>query len=90
MFTRLTEHCRPAERLARMVLGASSLLDAAGATGAAVFLIDMNKAFEDFVAARLTRYLAGQLIVHTSGQSGSTPASTSRSGPTSSSSADRE
>ncbi len=65
MFTRLTEHCRPAERLARMVLGASSLLDAAGATGAAVFLIDMNKAFEDFVAARLTRYLSGQLIVHT-------------------------
>ena len=65
MFTRLTEHCRPAEHLARMVLGASSLLDAVGATGAAVFLIDMNKAFEDFVAARLTRYLAGQLIVHT-------------------------
>ena len=65
MFTRLTEHCRPAEHLARMVLGASSLLDAVGATGAAVFLIDMNKAFEDFVASRLTRYLAGQLIVHT-------------------------
>jgi 5-methylcytosine-specific restriction enzyme subunit McrC len=64
-FTRLTEHCRPAEHLARMVLGASSLLDAVGATGAAVFLIDMNKAFEDFVASRLTRYLAGQLIVHT-------------------------
>lgn len=64
-FTRLTEHCRAAEHLARMVLGASSLLDAVGATGAAVFLIDMNKAFEDFVASRLTRYLAGQLIVHT-------------------------
>jgi len=64
-FTRLTEHCRPAEHLARMVLGSSSLLDAVGATGAAVFLIDMNKAFEDFVASRLTRYLAGQLIVHT-------------------------
>jgi 5-methylcytosine-specific restriction endonuclease McrBC regulatory subunit McrC len=48
-----------------MVLGASSLLDAVGATGAAVLLIDMNKAFEEFVASRLTRYLAGQLIVHT-------------------------
>ena len=39
-------------------------------TGAAVYPIDMNKAFEDFafedfVASRLTRYLAGQLIVHT-------------------------
>jgi 5-methylcytosine-specific restriction enzyme subunit McrC len=65
VFTRLTEHCRPAEHLARMVLGASSLLDAVGATGAAVFLIDMNKAFEAFVAARLTRYLTGQLVVHT-------------------------
>lgn len=64
-FTRLTEHCQPAEHLARMVLSGSSLLDAAGATGAAVFLIDMNKAFEDFVASRLTRYLAGQLIVRT-------------------------
>jgi 5-methylcytosine-specific restriction enzyme subunit McrC len=39
-------------------------LDAAGDAGAAVFLIDMNKAFEEFVAARLTRYLSGQLLVH--------------------------
>jgi 5-methylcytosine-specific restriction endonuclease McrBC regulatory subunit McrC len=46
-----------------MVLGDSSLLDAAGTTGAAVFLIDMNKAFEDFVASRLSRYLHGQLHV---------------------------
>jgi hypothetical protein len=37
-----------------MVLGASSLLDAVGATGAAVLLIELNKAFEDFVALRLT------------------------------------
>ena len=46
-----------------MVLGGSSLLDAVGATGAAVFLIDMNKAFEDFVTARLRRYLSAQLLV---------------------------
>ena len=32
VFTRLNVHCRPAERLARMVLGNSSLLDAAGAS----------------------------------------------------------
>jgi 5-methylcytosine-specific restriction enzyme subunit McrC len=64
-FTRLTEHCQPAEHLARMVLRGSSLLDAAGATGSAVFLVDMNKTFEEFVASRLTRYLAGQLLVHT-------------------------
>jgi 5-methylcytosine-specific restriction enzyme subunit McrC len=62
-FTRLNEHCRPAEHLARMVLGGSSLLHAAGTAGAAVFLIDMNKAFEDFVAARLRRYLSGRLLV---------------------------
>ena len=62
-FTRLNDYCRPAEHLARMILGNASLLDAAGAAGAAVFLIDMNKAFEDFVASRLTRYLAGHLIV---------------------------
>ena len=64
VFTRLNEHCRPAERLARMVLGDSTLLDATGAAGAAVFLIDMNRAFEEFVAARLHRYLSGQLLVH--------------------------
>jgi 5-methylcytosine-specific restriction enzyme subunit McrC len=63
VFTRLHEHCRPAEHLARLVLADSSLLNAAGTTGAAVFLIDMNKAFEDFVTSRLTRYLHGQLHV---------------------------
>ncbi len=63
-FTRLNEHCRPAERLARIVLAGSSLLDAVGAAGAAVFLIDMNKVFEEFVESRLRRYLLGRLIVH--------------------------
>lgn len=63
-FTRLTAHCRPAEQLARVVLGGSSLLDDVGATGAAVFLLDMNRVFEDFVGSRLRRYLAGRLQVH--------------------------
>ena len=46
-----------------MVLGNQTLRCAAGAADAAVFLIDMNTAFETFVAARLARYLAGRLIV---------------------------
>ena len=65
VFTRLNRHCRGAEHLARMILGNSSLLNTAGTSGAAVFLVDMNKAFEDFVASRLTRYLHGQLLVRT-------------------------
>lgn len=63
IFTRLNEHCRPAEHLARIVLGGSSLLGAAGGAGAAVFLVDMNKVFEEFVESRLRRYLAGRLLV---------------------------
>ena len=63
VFTRLNEHCRPAERLARMVLGNETLLGSTGVAGAGVFLIDMNKAFEAFVAARLSRYLSGRLTV---------------------------
>jgi 5-methylcytosine-specific restriction enzyme subunit McrC len=64
VFTRLNEHCRPAERLARMILANETLLDSAGASGAGAFLIDMNKAFEEFVAARLSSYLARRLSVH--------------------------
>jgi 5-methylcytosine-specific restriction enzyme subunit McrC len=62
-FTRLNKHCRPAERLARLVLGGSTLLDAEGTAGAAVFLVDMNVVFESFVESRLTRYLTGRLGV---------------------------
>jgi 5-methylcytosine-specific restriction enzyme subunit McrC len=64
-FTRLNEHCRPAERLARLILGNQTLHCSAGATGAATFLIDMNSVFETFIASRLRRYLAGQLTVRT-------------------------
>lgn len=63
VFTRLNEHCRPAEALARIVLGESSLLDASGTTGAGVFLVDMNKVFEQFIESRLRRYLIGRLVV---------------------------
>jgi len=52
VFTRLNQHCRAAEHLARMVLGNQTLLGSAGSAGAGAFLIDMNKAFESFVAAR--------------------------------------
>jgi 5-methylcytosine-specific restriction enzyme subunit McrC len=63
VFTRLDEHCRPAECLARMVLANQTLRCIVGTAGAAVFLLDMNTAFETFVAARLARYLAGRLTV---------------------------
>lgn len=62
-FTRLDEHCRPAEHLARMVLSNQTLRCAAGTADASVFIIDMNLAFEAFVTARLARYLAGRLTV---------------------------
>lgn len=63
LFNRLDEHLRPAEHLARMILGNQTLQCSAGTAGAAVFLIDMNTAFESFVAARLARYLTGHLDV---------------------------
>jgi 5-methylcytosine-specific restriction enzyme subunit McrC len=63
VFTRLNQHCRPAERLARMILGNETLRGSVGSAGAGVFLIDMNKAFEVFVAARLSRYLTGCVTV---------------------------
>jgi 5-methylcytosine-specific restriction enzyme subunit McrC len=63
VFNRLNEHCRPAEQLARLALGNETLLNAVGGASAGVFLIDMNKAFESFVAARLDSYLTGRLTV---------------------------
>lgn len=62
-FNRLNEHCRPAERLARIALSDASLQHASGTMAAAVFLVDMNKVFEQFVEARLRRYLEGELTV---------------------------
>lgn len=62
-FTRLNEHCRPAEHLARMVMRDVSLLDSSGTTGAAVFLVDMNQVFEAFIESRLRRHLIDRLVV---------------------------
>lgn len=59
-FSRLDGHFRGVERLARLALAGSSLLDATGAAGAATFLVDMNKIFETFVEDRLRRYLSGR------------------------------
>ena len=47
-----------------MILANETLLDSTGASGAGAFLIDMNRAFEEFVAARLSSYLAGRLSVN--------------------------
>ena len=65
LFTRLNQHLRPAERLARTVLDGSTLLHRYVAPGrqAAVFMVDMNKIFEQFIEARLRRYLSGRLNV---------------------------
>lgn len=62
-FTRLNQHCQPAEQLARLVLASATLLDAAGESAAASFLVDMNQLFEDFVESRLRRYLSDHLEV---------------------------
>ena len=62
-FTRLNEHCKPAERLARMVHDSTSLRYAAGRANAVTFLVNMNTVFAEFVAYRLRRHLAGRLEV---------------------------
>lgn len=63
-FTRLDDHFKSVEALARLVLSGSSLLDRVGTSGAASFVVDMNVLFERFVEARLRRYLRGRLDVH--------------------------
>lgn len=62
-FTRLNEHCRAAEHLARIVLEGASVRDEAGSAGAAEFLVDMNALFEAFVEASLRRHLKRHLDV---------------------------
>jgi 5-methylcytosine-specific restriction enzyme subunit McrC len=62
-FTRLNRHYEPALRLARLVLQSTSIVDNVGGTQASVFLIDMNKVFEEFLEHRLRRQLAGRLDV---------------------------
>lgn len=52
-YTRLTERFRPAVELARLILASSSFDLGAGKVSASAFLVDMNKAFEDFVIVAL-------------------------------------
>jgi 5-methylcytosine-specific restriction enzyme subunit McrC len=63
VFTRLNEHYRAVDRLGRMVVAGSSIRDEMGSGSASVFLINMNVVFEEFVEARLRRYLDGRLRV---------------------------
>jgi 5-methylcytosine-specific restriction enzyme subunit McrC len=62
-FSRLDEHLRGVEHLARLVLTGESITDAKGSATAATFLVDMNTVFERFVEARLRRTLLGRLQV---------------------------
>lgn len=63
ILTRLNDHCRRVERLARIVIAGASLNDGVGRAGASAFLIDMNRVFELFVEDRLRRFLSGRAQV---------------------------
>jgi 5-methylcytosine-specific restriction enzyme subunit McrC len=62
-FTRLNQHYEPAIRLARLVLESTSISDQVGNAQASVFLLDMNKVFEEFLEHQLRRLLSGTLDV---------------------------
>lgn len=53
VFTRLTERFRPAYELARLIIASTSFDLGHGEAPASAFLVNMNKAFEDFVVAAL-------------------------------------
>lgn len=63
VFTRLNQHYEPALRLARLLLANLTLVDQAGSTTAASFMVDMNDLFQRFVTERLRRALRGRLDV---------------------------
>lgn len=67
-FTRLNEHYRAVDGLARLILAGSGITDAAGGARAGVFLIDMNKLFERFIESRLRSLLRPRIDVY--GQEG--------------------
>lgn len=52
-WTRLNVHYRPAVMLARLILRATAVEHRPGAAPAVAFLVDMNRAFEDFVVTML-------------------------------------
>lgn len=61
--TRLDDHYRTPLALARVLLAGGTIADRRGSTGAGTFAIDMNRLFENFVAERLRRYLAPELVL---------------------------
>lgn len=56
-WTRLNEHYRVAVSLARIIVSRTALEARAGGQNASVFLIDMNKLFEDFIRVALKEAL---------------------------------
>lgn len=56
-WTRLDQHYRPAVGLAELILRSTSLELAHGAISSAIFLLDMNAVFEDFVVVALREAL---------------------------------
>ena len=52
-YTRLNDRFRPAVELARLILASMSFDLGPGGVGASAFLVDMNRAFEDFVVVAL-------------------------------------
>jgi 5-methylcytosine-specific restriction enzyme subunit McrC len=56
-YTRLNERYRPAVELARLIVESSSLEAGRGRVQGVSFLVDMNKAFEDFVVVALRETL---------------------------------
>ena len=56
-YTRLTQRFRSAVELARLIIGSASFDLRTGTVGASAFLVDMNRAFEDFVVAALREAL---------------------------------
>jgi len=64
-FSRLDEHFRPVERLARIALASGGLKDEVGRFKADAFFVDMNQLFESFVSNRLASLLSERFEVVT-------------------------
>lgn len=63
VFTRLNSHLESSDRLARLILGGSSITNRFGEVAASTFVVNMNTVFETYVEYRLRRALKGRLIV---------------------------
>ena len=63
VFTRVNEHYRRSIRLARLVLEGSAINDQQGTVKASSFLVDMNEAFETWVATEVEERLGALFTV---------------------------